>query len=148
MDLAFNKQATFNYEVLDTWEAGLVLSGPEVKSIKHKRVDLKGSYVRVTKNELWLIGAHIAPYQPAKTAQQNYEPKHARKLLVTKKEINQIRGKLTQKALTIVPLKVYTTRGLVKLEIAMVRGKKLVDKKEKIKRRDLDRDTKRALKNF
>lgn len=146
MELAINKQALFNYEILDKWEAGLVLRGPEVRSAKNKRIDFKGSYVSFKNNDLWLIGMHIAPYSPAKAVQKDYEPKKQRKLLLHKKELNQIKGKLTQKGLTIVPIKLYTTRGLIKVEIAVVKGKKQADKKAKIKQRDIDRDTERTLK--
>lgn len=146
MELATNKQALFNYEILDTWEAGIVLTGPEVKSIRLRQVDFKGSYITIKGDNLWLVGAHIAPYQPAKAVQQDYNPKQQRQLLLHKKELNQIKGKLTQKGLTVVPLKLYTVRGLIKIQIAVVKGKKKVDKKEIIKKRDQDRDIKRTLK--
>ena len=146
MELAINKQAIFNYEVLDTWEAGIVLTGPEVKSVRCRQVDFKGSYITIKDNDLWLVGVHIAPYKPAKAIQQDYNPKRQRQLLLHKKELNKIKGKLTQKGLTIAPLKLYTIRSLIKIQIAVVKGKKKVDKKDIIKKRDQDRDIKRTLK--
>ncbi len=148
MELARNKQAYFDYEILDSFEAGLVLTGPEVKSAKCKKIDLKGSYVTVKDGSLWLVGAHIAPYLPAKGVQKDYHPKQERKLLLHKKEINYLRGQLTRPGLTIVPLKVYTKSGLIKVEIGLVRGKKKYEKKEKIKKRDIDREVSRTLKGY
>jgi len=146
MKLAINKQALFNYEVLDAWEAGIVLTGPEVKSVKYKQVDFKGSYISIKNDNLWLVGVHIAPYKPAKAVQQDYNPKRERQLLLHKKELNKIKGKLTQKGLTVVPLQLYTVRSLIKIQIAVVKGRKKVDKKDIIKKRDQDRDIKRTLK--
>lgn len=143
-----NKQALFNYLPLQKIEAGLVLTGPEVKSVKRKRVDFKGSYVTIKENQTWLVGLHIAPYKPASGIQKNYEPKRQRKLLLTKKEINLIRGQLTNKGLTVVPWRLYTTRGLIKVELAVVRGKKQFDKKAAIKKRDADHDIRRTLKEY
>ncbi len=143
-----NKQALFNFLPLQKIEAGLILTGPEVKSVKMKRIDFKGSYVTIKDNQAWLVGLHIAPYQPAASVQKNYEPKRQRKLLLTKKELNNIRGQLTNKGLTVVPLRLYTTRGLIKLELAVVRGKKQFDKKAVIKKRDTDREIRRTLKEY
>jgi SsrA-binding protein len=148
MEICNNKQALWHYEPIQKLEAGMILFGPEVKSLKQKRVDLKGSFISIKNNVAWLIGAHIAPYGPAAGVQKNYEPKRQRKLLLTKKELNFLRGNLTQKGLTIVPLRIYTTRGLIKLELAVVKGKKEFDKKAKIKKRDIDRDVKRTLKEY
>ena len=148
MDICHNKQALWNYEPLEKLEAGMVLFGPEVKSLKQKRVDLKGSYITIKDNAAWLIGAHIAPYGPAAGVQKKYEPKRQRKLLLTKKELDSLRGNLTQKGLTIVPLRIYTTRGLIKLQLAVVKGKKEFDKRTTIKKRDIDRDVKRTLKEY
>lgn len=146
MEIATNKKALWHYEPTDTWEAGVVLTGPEVKSVKNKRVDFSGSYITIRDRAAWLIGLHIAPYQPAAAVQKKYEPKRQRKLLLQKKELDQIRGRLTQKGLTVIPLRLYTVRGLIKLEIALVKGKQAFQKKEKLKNRDLDRETKRTLK--
>jgi len=148
MEILTNKSALYNYFPLQKIEAGLILTGPEVKSIKMKRVDFKGSYVTIKDNQAWLVGLHVAPYQPAGGVQKNYEPKRQRKLLITKKEINLIRGQLTNKGLTIVPLRLYTTRGLVKLELAVVKGKKQYDKKALLKKRDTERDVRRTLKEY
>ncbi len=148
MEILTNKQALFNYLPLQKIEAGLVLTGPEVKSVKMKRIDFKGSYITIKDNQAWLVGLHIAPYQPAASVQKNYEPKRQRKLLLTKKEINLIRGQLSNKGLTVVPLRLYTTRGLVKIELAIVKGKKQFDKKAAIKKRDTERDIRRTLKEY
>ncbi|MEK7653294.1 MAG: SsrA-binding protein SmpB [Patescibacteria group bacterium] len=142
-----NKEAAFSYELIDSFEAGLVLSGPEVKSVKNGRVSLKGSYISIDQSsEAWLVGAHIAPYLPAKGNQADYEPDRRRKLLLNKKEIHSLLGKGKQKGLTIIPLSVYTKRGLIKVEIALARGKSKVDKRETIKKREAQREIRRAMK--
>jgi len=142
-----NKDGLFNYEIIETWQAGLVLSGPEVKSVKTGQISLKGSFVNIDKNnELWLIGAHISPYKPAKSHQIGYLPEQKRKLLLNKKEIESILGKKSQKGLTIIPISVYTNKRLIKLEIGLARNKNKIDKRETIKKRELDREIKRSLK--
>jgi SsrA-binding protein len=141
-----NKYITHAFELLETYEAGLVLHGSEVKSIKQGHIQLKGSYIKVqANNTLWLIGAHVSPYKPAGKNHQ-HDPLRPKKLLLQKKEIDRLRGKLAEKGLTIVPTKVYTKGGLIKLEIGLAKGLKQHDKREKIKKRDIDRDTKRLLK--
>ncbi len=142
-----NVQAFFNYEIIDTFQAGIVLSGPEVKSVKNKRISLKGSYIRIENNEAWLINCSIAPYGPAKGIQQNYQQEKPRKLLLHKKEISELIGKSKQKGLTIMPTCVYTKRGLIKVDIALARGKTKIDKREKIKDREIQRQISRSLKN-
>ena len=137
--LAVNKDASFNYHILETYLAGIVLSGPEVKSAKYGRVDLKGSYISINNGEVILKGAYIAPYPPAGLQQKNYDPKQDRVLLLTKKEINHLIGKSREKGITIIPLKVLNKDGLIKVEIAVVKGKKKYDKREDIKRRDFER---------
>lgn len=149
MQAIYNKQAGFDYEILDKYEAGIVLSGAEVKSVKAGQVDLKSAYIslkRLPKPELFLINAHISPYKQA-GQQIAYEPKRSRKLLLTKREINSLGGKLDQKGLTIVPLKVYTVRNLVKIEIGLAKGKKQYEKKEQIKKKDVEREIRRTLKS-
>jgi len=149
MQAIYNKQAGFDYEILDKYEAGIVLSGAEVKSVKAGQMDLKSSYIslkRLPKPEMFLINAHIAPYKQA-GKQTNYEPKRSRKLLLTKREINSMAGKLDQNGLTIVPLKVYTVRNLVKIEIGLSKGKKQFEKRERIKKKDVEREIRRMLKN-
>ncbi len=140
-----NKEINFSYEALENIEGGLVLTGAEVKSVKLGHVQLKGSYITIhSDNTVWLVGAHISHYKPAGT--RKYDPNRERKILLHKKEIDRLRGKLAQKGLTIAPVKLYTKGGLIKLEIALVRGLKKHDKRAKIKSRDIDRDTKRILK--
>ncbi len=138
--LALNKRARYDYEVLETFSAGIVLSGQEVKSAKAGQVSLKGSYVvfRAHKKgvEAYLINTHISPYRYASKL-DDYQPEGARKLLLKKREISYLLGKKEEKGLTLVPLKLYTERSLVKLEFAVVRGKKRYDKRETEKRRDI-----------
>lgn len=135
--LAFNKRAKFDYDIKDTFDAGLVLDGGEVKSVKEGNTSLAGSYVKVSANSVVLTGAHIGPYKYA--LQENYNPTRDRKLLLKKAEIDQMIGK--EKGLTIVPLEIFVTnRGLVKVKIGIGRGRKKEDKREYIKNRDSDRD--------
>ncbi|HJN62245.1 MAG TPA: SsrA-binding protein SmpB [Candidatus Parcubacteria bacterium] len=143
--LAENKKAYFNYEILEKLEAGLVLIGQEVKSIKLGRINLAGSYVVLKGNEFFLVGSNVPPYQP-KNALPDYEPQRPRKLLLKKAEIKYLIGKSSQKSLTLVPLKVYTKRGKIKIEFAIVRGKRKSDKRERIKKRESDREIRRAMK--
>ncbi len=140
-----NKKAYFNYQILDKYKAGIALQGQEVKSVKAGKISLKGAYVVVKGEEVFLIGATIPPWQP-KNAPQDYDPKRSRKLLLRKPEIKKLIGLSAQKGLTMIPLLVYTIRGKIKLEFGLVRGKKKADKKEKIKKREIDREIQRALK--
>ena len=139
-----NKKAYFDYKVLETFEAGIVLSGPEVKSVKKGQINLKGSYVTISNKEVNLLNTHIAPYQFAKI--ESYNPKRTRKLLFHKKEVNYFIGKLNEKGLTFLPLKVYLKKGFVKLEIGIARGKKRYDKRETVKKRESERMIQRAIK--
>jgi len=143
--LVTNKKAQYQYEFLEKFKAGIVLKGQEVKSIKAGRMTLGGSFVVLKENEVFLIGANIPPYQP-KNAPPDYEPQRSRKLLLKKLEIKKLIGKAKQKGLTIVPLRVYTERGKIKVEFGIARGKKKFDKREKIKKREVEREIKRALK--
>lgn len=139
--LALNKRARYDYEVLETFSAGIVLSGAEVKSAKASQVSLKGSYVVFRAKpqfEAFLINAHISPYKYAGN-KESYIPDSPRKLLLQKREINYLLGKREEKGLTLVPLKLYTERSLVKLEFAVARGKKRFDKRETEKRKDIKR---------
>lgn len=145
-DLARNKKATFNYEILERFEAGLVLHGYEVKAIRSGRVSLEGSYIIVRDSELFLKGATISYYQEANTP-DSYNPERERKLLLSKKEIAGLEKQLNTAGLTIVPIKLYNNKSNIKLEIALVRGKKKADKRETIKERDTKRDLDRLLKN-
>jgi len=141
-----NKKAYYKYAILEKFEAGIVLIGQEVKSIKLGRISLRGSYVVFKDNELYLIGAHIPPYQP-KNAPPDYNPGRSRKLLLTKSEIKHLIGKSKEKSLTLVSLKVYTRKGKIKIEFAIVKGKKKVDKRELIKKRETEREIRRVIKS-
>jgi len=143
--LTENKKAYFNYHILEKFEAGISLIGQEVKSIKLGRINLAGSYVVLKDSQVFLIGANIPPYQP-KNAPPDYNPERSRKLLLKKSEIKYLIGKAKQKGLTLVPLKVYAKRGKIKLEFGVVKGKKKVDKRELIKRREAEREMERELK--
>ncbi len=142
---AENKKARFDYEILETFEAGIVLSGPEVKSIRNGRMNLSGSYINFHNGELYLIGAFIAPYQP-KNQPTDYDPGHSRKLLLRKKEISFLTGKVKTKGLTLIPLKVYNKGRRIKLEFAVARGKKQYDKRASISKREAARKIERELK--
>ncbi len=146
--LASNKEAFFNYEILETIEAGLILSGAEVKTAKLGQVSLRGSYVSLRSHgglsRLYLVGAHFTPYKFA--GGHDGEPVKDRQLLLKKSELDYLIGKSKEKGLTLVPTKLYTKNGLVKLEFAVARGKKLYDKRAAIKKRDIDRDIRRTLK--
>lgn len=146
--LAENKKAYFNYEILEKFEAGISLIGQEVKSLKTRGVNLAGSYVILKGEEVFWVGTHIPPYQP-KNAPPDYNPERERKLLLKKSEINYLIGKSKQKGLTLIPLKLYTTKsGKIKLEFALARGKKKIDKRELIKKREVEREIRRALKRY
>ncbi|MBI4359417.1 MAG: SsrA-binding protein SmpB [Candidatus Nealsonbacteria bacterium] len=139
-----NRKASFSYEILERFEAGLVLLGTEVKSIKLGRASLTGSYVVTQGNELFLTGGHIPAYQP-KNAPAGYLPERNRKLLLTKKELNYLRGRLSQKGLTFVPLRLYTNDEKIKLGFALAKPLKKADRREIIKKRDVRREIKDAL---
>ena len=141
--LAINKRVRHDYEILEKYEAGIKLTGAEVKSAKLKQISLKGSYVTIKEGEAWLINCHISPYKKAR--QENYDPTRTRKLLLHKKEINSLIGKLKQKGLTLIPLRVYTKRSLVKIEFGLCRGKRKYEKRELIKKREAKRRIQRAL---
>lgn len=143
--LAENRRARYDYQILEKFEAGLILNGQEVKSIRLGRASLRGAFVVFKKDEPYLINANIPPYQ-VKNAPSDYDPERARKLLLKKKEIKHLLGKSKEKGLTLVPLRLYTTRGKIKIEIAISKGKRRIDKREKIKKRDVEREIRRALK--
>lgn len=143
--LSENKKAYFNFEILEKFEAGISLIGQEVKSIKERGVNLAGNYIIEKGGEFFWVGANIPPYQP-KNAPPDYNPERWRKLLLKKSEINYLIGKSKQKGLTLVPLKIYTRDGKIKIEFALAKGKKKVDKREVIKKREVEREIKRALK--
>jgi len=143
---AENRKARFNYEILEKYEAGLELSGMETKSIRLGKISLDGAFVLVRGAEAFLINANITPFQP-KNAPLDYNPFRNRKLLLTKKEIQELGASEKNKALTIVPLSVYNKGKKIKAEIALVRGKKTKDKRETIKKRETDREIRRTLKD-
>jgi len=143
--VAENKKAGFQYQILDKFEAGIVLNGQEVKSIKSGRASLKSAFVVFKQSEPYLINVHIPPYQP-KNAPKNYDPTRPRKLLLKKKEIKYLIGKSQEKGLTLIPLRLYIKKGKIKVEIAIGKGKRKVDKREEIKKRDVEREIRRVLK--
>lgn len=141
-----NKRATFDFEVLDTYEAGLVLHGYEVKAIRAGKGNLKGAHVLVRGDEAFLVGASITAYQPKNTP-KDYDSERNRLLLLSKKEIAELDQKTNTERLTAIPLKLYNAGRKIKLEIALARGKKKTDKRETIKERETKRDIERTLKN-
>ena len=140
-----NKKAAFDYEIIEKYEAGLVLQGHEVKSIKTGQGNLTGSFVVIRGQEPYLIGAKVPPYQPKNTS-ADYNPEQSRKLLLNKKEIDYLAGKVKERGFSLIPLKIYEQHGRIKLEFGLAKGKKKFDKKEKIKKRDVERDIKREFK--
>lgn len=138
-----NRRASFDYHLLDHFEAGLVLTGTEIKSIRAHQVSLQRSYVQARDDELWLIDANIAPYEHGN--RENHESTRPRKLLLHRREINKILEGLTQKGLTVVPTKLYLKNGLAKVEIALARGKAKRDKRSDLAKRDAERQVERAL---
>jgi len=144
--LAYNKKAKFDYQLLETLEAGLVLTGQEVKSIRQGQASLQGAYVTLNqKNEASLLNANVPAYKMAGPL-PDYDPTHSRKLLLNKKEINYLKGKLQQIGLTLIPLSLYTKHKKIKLELALAKGKKKFDKRRTIKEREEKRNVQRALK--
>jgi len=136
---AENKKAYFDYNILEKFEAGMVLTGQEVKSIKSGRINLAGSYVVLKGEEPYLLGAKIPAYQP-KNAPADYNPERSRKLLLNKTEIKHLIGKVKERGLTLMPLKVYTKNAKIKLEFGVAKGRKKVDKRELIKKREIERE--------
>lgn len=137
-----NKQARFDYHIVETYEAGLVLTGSEVKSLRKKQIQFKDSYIAFKGQEAFLQNAHIAEYTAS--SYNNHAPERLRKLLLNKIELKKIFGALNEKGLTCVPLKIYFKNGLVKLEIGLAKGKKLHDKRDSIKKSDIDRQLRQA----
>ena len=142
--VATNRKAFHEYNILETFEAGLELKGSEVKSIREGKASLKQAYILIRKGEAWLRGTHIPCY--SHTGFEGHEPVRDRKLLLHKKEIQKINSKLAEKGLTAVPTKLYFKGGLIKLEFGLAKGKKLYDKRDTKKKRDVERDIQRALK--
>jgi SsrA-binding protein len=142
--VATNRKAFHNYFIQDTFEAGVVLTGTEIKSIRSGRVSLGEAYVRPEGGELWLMGAHIARYEAA--SYLSHEPTRPRKLLMHRKEINSLTGRIAEKGFTLVPLRLYIKDRTAKVEIALAKGKKLYDKRETIMRRETEREIDRSIK--
>ncbi|MFN8180119.1 MAG: SsrA-binding protein SmpB [bacterium] len=138
-----NRKARHDYEILDSFEAGLVLKGTEVKALRDGKASLAEAYARVEDDEVWLVGAHIPEYVHGN--RQNHEPTRARKLLLHRAEIERLRGKVEEKGLTLVPLRLYWKNGRAKIEIALGRGKKSFDKRDDVARREAQREMDRAL---
>ncbi len=142
--VAINRKAYHDYHLQDSVEAGIVLTGTEIKSIRAGRVNLRDAYVRPEGGELWLLNAHIARYEPG--SYLSHEPTRPRKLLLHRKQIVNLTSKVQEKGLTLVPLKLYIKGGIAKVEIALAKGKKLYDKRESIIRRETEREIAQALK--
>jgi SsrA-binding protein len=142
--VATNRKASHNYFLQDKYEAGIVLQGSEIKSLRAGQVSIKEAYVRTDGNEAWLVNSHIAPYDPASL--QNHPPKRERKLLLHKREITRLWNEVSQKGVTIVPLRVYLRDGRAKIEIAVAKGKQKRDKRQEISKRDVQREIQKALK--
>jgi len=141
--IASNRKASHNFEVLETCEAGLVLRGTEVKALRGGRADLKESYARIERNEAWLLGCHISPYAQGNRA--NHDPLRPRKLLLHRREISRLVGKVMEKGLTLVPLRLYFKEGRAKVELGLARGRKTRDKRQVIREREERREMDRAI---
>ena len=142
-DVATNRQASYRYHLMDKWEAGMVLTGTEVKSLRDGKAQLKDGYATVYNGEVWLHNVHIAPYPQA--TRENHEPERPRKLLMHRREIERLIGKTKEKGLTLVPTRIYFSGGRAKVEIALAKGKDQFDKRQALKERDSKREMDRAL---
>jgi len=142
--IADNRKALHDYHVLDTWEAGIALLGTEVKSIREGGVNLRDSYARLDNGEIWLLNVHVSPYSHRGYAA--HDERRQRKLLLHRDEIRKLTGRVTEKGLTLVPLRMYFKGGRVKVALALVKGKQAHDKRETIRRREVDRETRAAVK--
>ncbi len=144
-NICVNRKARYEYIIEESYEAGLVLSGSEVKSLRDGKANLKDSYGRILKGEAFLLNAYISPYPSAN--QFNHEPNRTRKLLLHKNEIRRLTGKVKERGLTLIPLKLYFKDGKAKVELALARGKKLYDKRETLRRKVAQREVERSLKS-
>ena len=143
--ITVNRQARHDYHIIETYEAGIALRGTEVKSLRAGRANLKDSYAKVINGEAFLLGAHISEYEQGN--RHNHEPKRDRKLLLHKREIIRLNSKINERGLTLVPLRMYFKRGKAKVALGLARGKKMPSKREELRRRVLDREMERALKD-
>jgi SsrA-binding protein len=141
--VATNRKARHEYEILERFEAGLVLKGPEVKSVRDGKIGFQDAFARVERGEAWLYALHISPYEQANRF--NEDPLRPRKLLLHKDEIRRLIGKVEEKGLTLIPIELYFRRGNAKVTLALARGRKLYDKREKLKRDDQEREARRAV---
>ena len=142
-----NRKARYLYDILETYEAGIQLTGTEVKSIREGKSNMQDGYALIRNGEAWLLNVHVSPYTSS-SQYFNHDPRRTRKLLLHRQEIRKLIGKVEQQGLTLVPLKMYLKRGLVKVSIGLAKGKKLHDKREDLKRRQDQRDIQRAMKNY
>ena len=142
-EVSVNRQAFYNYDILEKFEAGIVLTGTEIKSAREGRVNLKDSYGVVKAGEVWLLNCHISPYSHGNYA--NHDPLRTRKLLLHHREIRRLIGRTTEKGLTLVPLRVYLKNGRLKCEIALAKGRKLHDKREASRKKTIEKETRQAL---
>ena len=142
--IAENRKARHDYHIIETWEAGVALLGTEVKAIREGRVNLRDSYARAENGELWMMNVHISPY--SHTGYAHHEELRQRKLLLHRHEIRKLAGRTVEKGLTLVPLELYFKNGRVKVSLALAKGKQTHDKRETIKRREVDRETRAAVK--
>jgi SsrA-binding protein len=141
--VATNRKARHEYEILETFEAGLVLKGPEVKSVREGKIGFQDAFARVDRGEVWLHSLHISPYEQAN--RYNEDPLRPRKLLLHAQEVRRLLGKVEEKGLTLVPLDVHFTRGYAKVTLGLARGRRLYDKREKLKRQTQEREARRAM---
>ena len=142
--IADNRKALHDYHVLDSWEAGVALLGTEVKAIREGSVNLRDSYARLENGEVWLMNLHISPY--SHTGYAHHDERRQRKLLLHRHEIEKLSGRVVERGLTLVPLRMYLNKGRVKVALALVKGKQAHDKRETIRRREVDRETRAAIK--
>ena len=140
-----NRKAFHDYEILDRMEAGVVLVGTEVKALREGRANFKDSYARIINGELWVVNMHISSYSHG--GYSNHDPLRKRKLLLHRRELRKLIGKVEERGLTLVPLKLYFKHGLAKIEVGLARGKRMHDKRQDIAKKDMDRDAQRELKN-
>jgi SsrA-binding protein len=143
--LSTNRQAAHNYFLLERYEAGMALTGTEVKSIRNGKANLKDAYATVQKGEAWLLNCHIGPYEYGN--RQNHDPMRKRKLLLHRQELRRLTGKVEERGLTLIPTKLYLVKGRIKCEVAIARGKKLHDKRETERRKMADREARQAIKH-
>jgi SsrA-binding protein len=144
--IATNRKALHDYFIEDTYEAGIALTGTEIKSVRAARVNLRDGFVQIRSGEAWLLNVHISPYDFGN--RENHEPRRERKLLLHQREIRKLQSKVAERGWTIVPLRMYLKDGRAKIEIALVRGKRLYDKRDAVAERDADRELRRAVKEL